>query len=322
MYKKNNNNTYRMKIDNPFTSITNLYKKSSNWGKILFLILLLLLVVAIFKPIQKKEGFEQQNTFVLKTNDELYDKFYVEIYDELVFNNLKDDYEVGEIINKTDVTSKSIILDIGSGTGHHVAKLNQQGFNTIGVDKSISMISKSKENFPDYKFLNGNVENTSLFKPNSFTHILCLYFTIYYMKDKNIFFQNCMNWLMPGGYLVVHLVERKNFDPILPPGNPFLLVSPQRYAKERITQTKLIFNNMEYVSNFSLNDNQNVATFEEKFKNTDTGKVRKNEHTLYMDTDNDILTIAQNNGFIVHGKIDLLSVAYEYQYLYVLVKPN
>jgi SAM-dependent methyltransferase len=324
MDKKNHNNTYRMKINNPLTSITNLYNKSSNWGKILFLVLLLLLVVAIFKPmqLQRKEGFEQQETFLLKTNDDLYDKFYAEIYDELVFNNLKDDYEVGEIINKTDVTSQSIILDIGSGTGHHVAKLKEQGFNAIGVDKSTSMVEKSKQNFPDYKFLTGDVEVSSLFKPNSFTHILCLYFTIYYMKDKNAFFQNCMNWLMPGGYLVLHLVERDNFDPILPPGNPFLLVSPQRYAKERITQTKLIFNDMEYTSNFSLDNNKNIATFEEKFKNTDTGKVRKNEHTLYMDTDNDILTMAQNNGFIVHGKIDLISVAYEYQYLYILTKPN
>jgi hypothetical protein len=79
---------------------------------------------------------------------------------------------------------------------------------------------------------------------------------------------------------------------------------------------------MEYVSNFSLNDRSNVATFEEKFKNKETGKVRKNEHTLYMEPDQEILTMAQNNGFVVQGKIDLISVAYEYQYLYVLIKPN
>ncbi len=313
-----------MKINNPLTSMKNLYNKSSNWGKILFFILLLLLVVAIFKPmkLEKKEGFEQNESFLLKTNDNLYDNFYTSIYDELVFNGLKDDYEVGEIINKTGVSSQSIILDIGSGTGHHVAKLKERGFNAIGVDKSSEMVDKAKENFPNYKFLNGDIMNNALFKPSSFTHILSLYFTTYYMKDKNLFFKNCMTWLKPGGYLIVHLVEREQFDPILPPGNPFLLVSPQRYAKERITQTKLIFNDMEYVSNFSLNNGSNVATFEEKFKNKDTGKVRKNEHTLYMEPDQEILTMAQNNGFVVQGKIDLISVAYEYQYLYVLIKPN
>jgi SAM-dependent methyltransferase len=314
-----------MKINNPLKSIKNFYLKTSNWGKILFFVLLLLLVIAIFKPMQfqRKEGFEQNESFLLKSNDDLYDNFYASIYDELVFNNLKDDYEVGEIINKTGVSSQSIILDIGSGTGHHVAKLAEKGFNAVGVDKSSDMVDKANETFPNYKFFNGDVMNPALLNKNTFTHILCLYFTIYYMKDKNLFFQNCMNWLKPGGYLVVHLVERKNFDPILPPGNQLLVVSPQKHASERVTQTKITFNNnTAYESNFVLDETKNLAIFEEKFKNNETGKVRKNEHVLYMESDEDILTMAQNNGFLLQGKIDLTSVAYEYQYLYILVKPN
>lgn len=214
-----------MKIMNPLTSMKNLYNKSSNWGKIFFFILLLLIVVAIFKPmkLEKREGFEQSETFLLKTNNDLYDNFYTSIYDDLVFNSIKDDYEVGEIINKTGVSSQSIILDIGSGTGHHVAKLKEKGFNAIGVDKSSDMVEKAKENFPNYKFLNGDIMSNTLFKPNTFTHILSLYFTTYYMKDKNLFFKNCMTWLKPGGHLIIHLVEREQFDPILPPGNPFFI---------------------------------------------------------------------------------------------------
>ena len=41
-----------------------------------------------------------------------------------------------------------------------------------------------------------------------------------------------------------------------------------------------------------------------------------------MESEQDILTMAQNAGFIVEGKIDLLQCRYEYQYLYILVKPN
>ena len=51
---------------------------------------------------------------------------------------------------------------------------------------------------------------------------------------------------MPGGYLIVHLVDRESFDPILPPGNPLYVVSPQKYAKERITKTKVHFNDFIY----------------------------------------------------------------------------
>jgi hypothetical protein len=75
-----------------------------------------------------------------------------------------------------------------------------------------------------------------------------------------------MDWLMPGGYLIVHLVDRETFDPILPPGNPLYVVSPQKYAKERITQTKITFNDFIYTSNFSLDKPNNMAMFDEKFK--------------------------------------------------------
>jgi SAM-dependent methyltransferase len=313
-----------MKINNPLTSIKNLYTKSSNWGKILFFVLLLLLVIALFKPMQmkNKEGFEQSETFLLKTNDDLYDNFYTSIYDELVFNSLKNDYEVGEIINKTSVSSQSIILDIGSGTGHHVAKLKERGFNAIGLDNSSDMVDQAKQNYPNYEFKKGDVNNPNLFNANTFTHILSLYFTIYYMKDKNLFFQNCFKWLKPGGYLIIHLVEPDNFNTILPGGASYRQMSPQRNSSERATETRFTFNNIEYIANFLFNGNTNVATFEEKFQNINTGKVRKNEHTLYMNSDEDILTMAQTNGFFVQGKIDLASVANQGQYLYILIKPN
>jgi SAM-dependent methyltransferase len=183
------------------------------------------------------------------------------------------------------------------------------------------MVKKAKENYPTYNFLLGDVLENNTFKMNQFTHILCLYFTIYYFEDKMVFFNNCMDWLMPGGTLIVHLVNRDKFDPILPPGNPLYIVSPQKYSKERITKTKITFNDFVYSSNFEIEPEKDVATFHEKFKFND-GKVRKQEHKLYMNSENDIINMAQDAGFIVQGKIDLLDCAYEYQYLYILVKPQ
>ena len=57
-------------------------------------------------------------------------------------------------------------------------------------------------------------------------------------------------------------------------------------------------------------------------KNDSDGKVRKNEHTLYMPDAQEIVDQAQGCGFILDAKIDLLQCQYEYQYLYVFVKPN
>jgi SAM-dependent methyltransferase len=309
-------------------SITSMLNELSGWTIVLILVAVLLAVVVLFKTIMRRnkstslEGFEQSNSFTLKEGPAVYDDFYANVYDHLVYNQLKDQYEIGEILNATKPTSESIVLDIGSGTGHHVALLEGQGVKATGVDISDAMVKKAQENYPQFDFVQGNVMDSSLFMPGSYTHILCLYFSIYYFKDKTIFFNNAMKWLMPGGFLVVHIVDRDMFDPILPPANPLFLVSPQKYAKERITQSRVIFNNMEYIANFSLDTDKNMATFTEKFKENDGDKVRKNQHIFYMEPDKAIVTMAQESGFILQGKIDLLKVGYEYQYLYIFVKPN
>jgi SAM-dependent methyltransferase len=305
-------------------SITNCYNKMSNFGKILIFIALLLIVVVFFRSLMPvREGLVDTNKFLFKQGTAIYDDFYANIYDYLVFNQLKNDYEVGIIINSATPNEKSVIADIGCGTGHHVKELSDNNLNVIGVDISPSMIEKAKENNPYLasQFTVGDGLNSHLFQDNSLTHILCLYFTIYYMQDKMRFFNNCMNWLMPGGFLIVHLVDKYKFDPILPPGNPLYIVSPQKYAKERITKTKVTFNDFVYNADFKLDKSDNVAVFDEKFKFND-GRVRKQEQKLYMEDLPTIVNMAQDAGFVVHAKIDMVKCAYEYQYLYVFIKPS
>jgi SAM-dependent methyltransferase len=306
-----------------FKGFYKIYNKASIWGKLLILVALFMLVIIIFRGFNlSKEGFQQKDQFLFKTENEIYDNFYADIYDYLVYNNIKNDYEIGEIINKTTPTSQSKILDIGCGTGHHVANFASKGFDIVGIDISPSMIDKAKQNYPNYNFFVADAINNNTFISNSFTHIICMYFTIYYLKDRNLFFQNSMKWLMPGGYLIIHLVDRKNFDPILPPGNPLMLVSPQKYANKRITSTKLKFTDFAYNADFQLDEQNNIAKFVEKFKNDGDGKIRKNEHIMYMPDTKVIVDEALNAGFILHSQIDLLNCQYEYQYLYVFTKPN
>jgi SAM-dependent methyltransferase len=307
-----------------FKSFTNFYKKMSNFGKLLFFVASILILIVFFKsiiPIKEGMALQQQDKFLFKEGENIYDDFYVDIYDHLVYNTIKNDYEIGRLLNETSLVSTSIIADIGCGTGHHVANLSAKNLNVIGIDISPSMIKKAKEEYPSYNFRLGNALDNGLFKMNSLTHILCLYFTIYYFKDKRHFFDNCMDWLMPGGYLIVHLVDRETFDPILPPGNPLYIVSPQKYAKERITKTKITFNDFVYSSNFNLDKNNDMATFDEKFVFND-GKIRKQQQKLYMEDTSTIINNAQECGFILQGKIDLVKCAYENQYLYIFVKPS
>ena len=297
--------------------------KQSLWTKTAIVMgIVLIILMIVNKSAIYKEGFIQREKYILKEGTNIYDDFYSSIYDELVYDNVKNDFEVGEIRRLVKPTERSRVLDIGSGNGHHVNLLEKSGYKVEGVDKSGAMIKSAKKKYPSCKFKQGDVLESMLYPKNSFSTITCLYFTIYYITDKQLFLQNCYNWLMPGGYLVLHLVNRDKFDPILNSADPLHLVSAQKYAKKRITNSLVKFKDFQYKANFDLDKSKNLAEFDETFKDDTSGHVRQNKHTLYMETQKHILGIAKNLGFILQGKVDMVTTQYQYQYLYFLYKPE
>lgn len=293
--------------------------KLSIWEKLLILIIV---IMPFFLLNKKVEGFSQKKDFVLKENDEIYDDFYCSIYDDLVYDEVKNDFEVQTIEKYIKPNKKSNILDVGCGRGHHVNFYNLQNIKCEGLDKSKSMITLCKNDYPKCNFKNDDVLNTMLYIPNSFSHIFCLYFTIYHIKNKSLFFENCYRWLKPGGVLLLHLVNRDKFDPIINAADPLTIVSAQKYAKKRITNSIVKFKDFLYKADFKYKQGSNEAHFIETFTDDKTGNVRKNDNTIYMNSQSDILNLAKNVGFIMQAQLDMVNCQYEYQYLYILYKPE
>jgi SAM-dependent methyltransferase len=291
------------------------YESFSTWGKILFLLAVLLVIVNGFERPRINEGFTVRG-YSEKTNENLYDEFYSQIYDYIVFSDTRNEYEVGEIVNRTNPTQQSLILDIGCGTGNTVNLLKNRGLNITGVDQSSDMISKAISKYPSLKknMVQGDVLQVQLFSPYRFTHILCLYFTVYYIRNKTLFFENVYDWLRPGGYFIIHLVNRDKFSPLLP------MNSYQRRNKNG-KYSKIQFVDFDYDANFELFKSANQGVFSERFRNF-SGETRKQKHTFYMEDQKTILSIAQQIGFIVEGIIDMQKVKYDHQFLYILKKPN
>ena len=110
---------------------------------LLVLIILLIFFIGSKASFNTKEGFiNQTEKFKMIDGPKLYDGFYSKIYDDLVFDKVKNEYEVGEIINSTQPTLKSLILDVGSGTGGcvkqrsdclHVRLRSHVGFLLFGL---------------------------------------------------------------------------------------------------------------------------------------------------------------------------------------------
>ena len=304
-------------------SILSIWKKSTTLERVFYIsIIAVVLYIMAICGTKTVENFEQSTRFITHKGPDCLDDFYVSVYDDLLFNKIKNQYEIGAIMNRTEPTSQSRILDIGSGTGHHVGDLKKRGLNVEGLDSSLAMIKQSKKNYPNCKFTHGNAMKSITFHSNSFTHISVLYFTIYYIKDKRTFFQNCFNWLMPGGWLILHLVDRNNFDPILPVADVFKGTDPQKFSKNRIMETRASFDNHDYKALFSINEEKNESYLDETFKHKQNGDVRKNHHILYMPSQRHILALAQETGFIMSSESEMDRAGYNSQYIYVLQKPQ
>ena len=283
----------------------------------LFILAVLLLVARFFtNKVILKEGFVQQEKFVLKKDGKSYDDFYAQIYDKIHYPNPKK--ELAEIFKITGADNNSTFLDVGSGTGSTLNALAESGAKCIGIDKSDAMVSIAKDNCgSSIHIKQGDVTEPIQFTRNQFTHILCLNKTIYEIEDKHAFFTNCRYWLRNGGALILHLVDKNRFNTVV--GKTFLIDNPQKYVKERIVKSETDFGDFTYLAKYDIKQ-KGASTFTETFTDAATKNVRQNERTLFMDTEEAVLKVAQQCGFSQHGKINMEPINDdEFQNIYVLV---
>jgi len=261
----------------------------------------------------------QDEPFSLYTNKTLYDEFYVKVYDNILHDSFKNHYEIEEMRKRAKITKKSHVLDIGCGPGHHLKLLKEDGIKVIGLETSKAMIKKCKSRDQEVKY--GNAMDALVFEADLFTHIMCLFYTFYYMPNQEDFLRNCNKWLRFNGYLLVHIVDKDKFHPIIPAGEIFTMPT-QNLAKEgeRITESVVIFNDFKYIAKYG-EINSTTSSFNETFtfKN---GDVRKNEHKMKMLNIPAYEKMFKRTGFEIAGKINLASARYFNQFIYILKKTN
>lgn len=256
------------------------------------------------------------------TNSTLYDTFYVKIYDQLVHGQFRTKSEINYTLGWIKKIQPDVgalhVLDVGSGTGAHVDAFVKAGCADVkGVDTSVAMVERSRKLYPDNTYIVGDVETPLLFSAGQFNLVTLFYFTIYYMPHKAQILRNLFTWMSPGGGLVVHLVNRDKFDPILESASPFSAFSLQKYAKERIRKSTVAFDKFKYTAEFT--NQEHHAMFEETFKFKD-GRIRKNIHNLHMANMEKMVTDFEEAGFTYKEFIDLTPIGYEYQYLFCFVR--
>ena len=254
--------------------------------------------------------------------DRLYDQFYSKVYDKVVDGEVRQDAETTMTLSWAKGFRPELhtiqVLDIGCGTGGDVALFKKAGVGkVVGLDASDSMIAAARKKCPKCDFRVGEAEQMGQFAAGEFNLVTMYYFTYYYLRDPDMVFKNIFQWLQPGGCLVIHLVNREKFDPILEAASPFVAFSVQKYSKKRVTRSRVSFDKFDYEADFNL-DGDN-AEFREEFKFKD-GRKRRQIHNLRMPRMDAVVARAEANGFTYKQFIDLTAIGYEYQYLYCFVR--
>jgi SAM-dependent methyltransferase len=260
-------------------------------------------------------------------NDQLYDSFYAGVYDQLTQGSVRTQAEVGLMLHEWTKRGEDLrtfqILDGGCGTGIAVAALAKMDVKkVVGVDKSKAMLDYAKsvvipqstlteEQKGKIEWREGDLIDPSVCSSGEFTHAFLTYFTIYYFADKEALFRNLFLWSKPGGKLVIQVVNKHKFDPMLESAAPWVGFSLQKYTKERMTKSEVVFDKFKYSGEFDLQDP--LAEFREtfRFKN---GKIRRQKHTFKMEDINTIVGFAKAAGWTYNGFTDLTKLSAEYFY--------
>jgi SAM-dependent methyltransferase len=325
-----------------------IYKAYKDFAKLpllhkLFIILLIIIAVHLVNYKQATyENYDDMTSgkrFESKIDSEVFDLFYSKYYDDIHENKDRDVAQLKIILNYAKNKKFVKFLDVGCGTGYHVSLLDKMKYDVVGIDKSKTMIAAAKSKYHDCNFNVGDILNNNLYDYSSFTHIICLNKTIYYIKDKDTFFDNCSLLLTSDGLLIIHLVDRDKFKPfIIYKNDKTVLYNPEKYNNAITRNLIKINSSLEYVCEYEKNEdyetsetsetselakldlNNPYSYYKETFQNVETNNVRKNVINLYMPTIDEIVAIAKVKGFIVKDKQSLDSIDHNNEFLFILKK--
>ena len=274
----------------------------------------------------KVPGTTDEKNVKWLTNKDLYDTFYASVYDQLVKPYVRNQSEAALILHewtKHDEDKGTFtILDIGCGTGITACSFAKMGVKkVVGLDSSQAMINWAKNKNMKATTLTdvqqqqidwrlGDAMDASVCSGGEFNHICMLYFTIYYLKNKEAVFRNAYLWTKPGGKFVIQVVNKHKFDPMLESASPWIYFSLQKYADSRITRSEVDFDKFKYTGDFILEDPG--ADFRETFRFKDS--VRHQKHELLMEDMSAIVGMAKLAGWEYIGNVDLTPIGFQYSY--------
>lgn len=289
---------------------------------------LILLLYSVTTWVSSIENFENEEGVTYESPEEIYDAEYASIYNLLWHSNEKLQFEQVSMqdIMLADWPKDSVkVLDMCSGTAPHACWFKNLGVDYVGVDISDDMLQQARKACPSAKFQKGDVTQVQLFPQKSLSHCILMNFSAYQFENPKVLSDNAYQWLQPGGYFAVHLVDPDNYDPLHDLATPFAAFSLQKYSLDRQTDSNIYFDKFKYIGKLVKKKDEDTAVYDETFvyyDKADNGgkKYRENKHHWVMPSKERMIDIFKTSGFTFVEAVPMLNVGKEYQYICYFTK--
>jgi len=197
---------------------------------IMFLISVILFYILLTTETPEKslneilEGFsekllseEREDSNKIKVYPDNFDKVYTRLFELVTNEPAIYRHDIIKIKETTKLDDKSRVLEAGCGLGRHMEILRElyPNISIEGIDRSKSMINKAMIRNPGAELLCTSLTIPEIYKAETLTHVLCLHETINHNTPKEIsnILNNFHKWLIPNGYLVIHILDPTKLDP-------------------------------------------------------------------------------------------------------------
>jgi len=104
----------------------------------------------------------------------------------------------------------SRLLDVGCGTGHHLARYRRLGFEVVGVDGSADMLAHARAANPDVPLQRADLQNLP-FSDASFDVVLSIE-VLRYLPEPALALREMARVLRPGGIVVATAAPLLNLN--------------------------------------------------------------------------------------------------------------
>lgn len=149
----------------------------------------------------------------------IYNNF-AEVYDRLMYDvDYKKWADYIETLFQMNHIKPAIILDLGCGTGSFCIEMSKRGYEMIGLDRSVDMLSCAKQKTVkegmDILYLNQDMAGFELY--GTVDAIVCLMDSINYLVNKNDvkkLLKLVKNYLNPGGILIFDINSDYKFKEV------------------------------------------------------------------------------------------------------------